>query len=61
MLNKIGIKLGFDVRLNIAIARHSFATKQKLSGTPVSFISDAMGHSSVAVTEHYLKSLPDEI
>jgi integrase len=32
----------------------------KLTGTPVSFISDAMGHSNSAMTEHYLKSLPDE-
>lgn len=59
-LNRIGEELGFDVRLNLALARHSFATKHKLSGTPVSFISEAMGHSSVAVTEHYLKNLPDE-
>ncbi len=59
-LAAIGRKLGLDVRLTLGLARHSFATKQKLSETPVSFISDAMGHSSVAITEHYLKSLPDE-
>ena len=59
-LNLIGEELGFDVRLNLDLARHSFATKHKLSGTPVLFISEAMGHSSVAVTEHYLKNLPDE-
>jgi integrase/recombinase XerD len=59
-LRKIGIKLGFNVRITLGLARHSFATKHKLDGTPVAFISEAMGHSSVAVTEHYLKSLPDE-
>lgn len=59
-LAKIGKKLGFDVHLCLNLARHSYATKQKLDGTPISFISDAMGHSSMAVTEHYLKSLPDE-
>jgi integrase/recombinase XerD len=58
-LSAIGVELGFEgVHLCINLARHSFATKQKLDGTPVAFISDAMGHSSMAVTEHYLKSIP---
>ncbi|MFT3908305.1 MAG: site-specific integrase [Ferruginibacter sp.] len=60
MLAKIGRELGFSVHLCLNLARHSYATKQKIDGTPVAFISDAMGHSSMAVTEHYLKSLPDE-
>ncbi|MFT3912226.1 MAG: site-specific integrase [Ferruginibacter sp.] len=60
MLSRIGRKLGIDVHVCLNLARHSYATKQKLDGTPVAFISDAMGHSSMAVTEHYLKSLPDE-
>ena len=59
-LTRIGRELGFDVHLCLNLARHSFATKQKNDGTPVAFISEAMGHSSMAVTEHYLKSLPDE-
>lgn len=58
-LTRIGNELGFDVHLCLNLARHSFATKQKLDGTPIAFISDAMGHSSMTVTEHYLKSLPD--
>jgi len=59
-LVKIGKELGFDVHLVLGLARHSFATKLKLDGTPVSFISEAMGHSSMSTTQHYLKSLPDE-
>lgn len=59
MLAIVGKELGFEVHLCLNLARHSFATKQKIDGTPVAFISDAMGHSSLAVTEHYLKSLPD--
>lgn len=46
MLSKIGIKLGFDVHLCLNLARHSFATRLKIDGTPTSFISDTMGHSS---------------
>jgi len=60
MLTKIGKKLGFDVHLCINLARHSFATTLKLNGTPVSFISDCLGHSNTNTTTHYLKALPDE-
>ncbi len=59
-LGKIGKKLGFEVHLCLNLARHSFATMHKILGTPTSFISDAMGHSNSAMTEHYMKSLPDE-
>ena len=59
-LAKIGVKLQFDVHLCLNLARHSFATMLKLSGTPLSFISDAMGHTTSKTTEHYLKSIPDE-
>nr|WP_319510188.1 tyrosine-type recombinase/integrase [uncultured Draconibacterium sp.] len=37
-------------------ARHSWATIAKNSGTSTEFIKEALGHSSVAVTERYLKS-----
>jgi integrase len=58
-LKRIGRKLKFKVPLNLNLARHSFATRLKLDGVPVSFISDAMGHGDTRTTEHYLKSLPD--
>lgn len=60
MLNQIGKTLGFEVRLNLNLARHSFATMLKISGTPTPFITDALGHSNSKTTEHYLKSIPDE-
>jgi len=59
-LNRIGKELKFDVPLVMNLARHSFATHLKLSGTPTSFITDALGHSSSKTTEHYLKTIPDQ-
>lgn len=59
-LATIGVNLGFDVHLCLNLARHSFATVLKVNGTPTSFISDAMGHTSSKTTEHYLKSIPTE-
>ena len=37
------------------VARHTWATLAYYQGTPVGIISEAMGHSSVRVTETYLK------
>ena len=56
-LKAIGIKLGIEEKIILAVSRHSFATHLKISGTPTSFISDAMGHSSSRTTENYLKSI----
>ncbi|NMC59925.1 MAG: tyrosine-type recombinase/integrase, partial [Candidatus Methanofastidiosa archaeon] len=38
------------------VARHSWATIAKNSGTSTEFISEALGHSSVTVTKRYLDS-----
>lgn len=59
-LNTIGIKLGFEERLTTNLARHSFATFLKVSGTPIAFIGDALGHTSSKTTEHYMKSIPTD-
>jgi len=60
ILKGIGIKLGFDVSLVFKLSRSSFATMLKLKKTPVSFISDAMGHASQLTTAHYLASIQDD-
>ncbi len=57
-LIKIGRQLGFDFRIKLNLARHSFATTLKLNGTNVSFISEMLGHTSIKTTMHYLKTIP---
>jgi integrase len=58
-MRPVGKALGFPMNLTLNLARHSVATRLKIDGTPTSFISDALGHSSSAVTAHYMKTLPD--
>ncbi|MBN9295390.1 MAG: site-specific integrase [Filimonas sp.] len=58
-MRPIGKALKLPFHLTLELARHSYATKLKLDGTPTSFISDAMGHSNSKTTEHYMKTLPD--
>jgi integrase/recombinase XerD len=58
-LRNVGKAIGLNLNLTTSIARHSFATKLYIDGTPTSYISEALGHSSGAVTNFYLKTLPD--
>lgn len=41
-------------------ARHSFATVLMKSGTDISFISESLGHASIAMTENYLAGYDKE-
>ena len=58
-LKPIGVAIGLPMTLTTNLARHSYATRLKMDGVPTSFISDALGHSTGAITAHYLKTLPD--
>lgn len=42
-------------------ARHSFSTVLKRKGVSTEFIKEALGHSSVDVTENYLDSFTDDV
>lgn len=42
------------------VARHSFATILKMTGTPIEKISEMMGHGDVSVTIAYLKEFSNE-
>ncbi len=58
-MRPVGKALGLPMNLTLNLARHSFATRLKIDGTPAAFISEALGHSSTTVTAHYMKTLPD--
>lgn len=42
-------------------ARHSFSTVLKRKGVSTDYIKEALGHSSVIVTENYLDSFTDDV
>ncbi|WP_293713394.1 phage integrase SAM-like domain-containing protein [uncultured Parabacteroides sp.] len=54
-LVKIGKLLLPGVKISSYTARHTWATLSFYMGTPLGIISQALGHSSVRVTETYLK------
>ncbi|MBU0486426.1 MAG: site-specific integrase [Bacteroidetes bacterium] len=55
-MNRVAKQLGIEANITTYVARHSFATVLKDSNEPIALISEALGHSSIAVTENYLKS-----
>jgi integrase len=55
-LKQIAGRVGITENVSSYVARHSWATIAKNSGTSTEFISESLGHSSVIVTQLYLKS-----
>jgi integrase len=54
-------KLRLDVKVTLGMSRHSFANALKQEGASISFIQEALGHGSPAVTEHYLNSFENAV
>ncbi len=55
-VRQIALTVGIKEHISSYVARHSWATIAKNSGTSTAFISEALGHSSELVTKRYLKS-----
>jgi integrase len=60
-LKVLAEEAGITTPLTTYVARHSFATALKLSGTNTAIISQALGHKSEAVTAVYLDSFASEL
>jgi site-specific recombinase XerD len=60
-LKTLGELVGIATPLTTYVARHSFATTLKQSGTQTAVISQAMGHKSEAVTAVYLDSFGSDL
>jgi integrase/recombinase XerD len=60
-LKNICKQLEFTKPVTHGISRYTYANALKQMGIPITYISESMGHSSTAVTEHYLNSFEDDI
>ena len=59
-LKELAKQLGIESNLTTYVARHSFASVLKKSGTNIALISEALGHSDIATTQIYLDSFDNE-
>lgn len=50
-----------NIQLTSYVSRHSFATQAMIHQIPLNGISSMLGHSSLKISEVYLKSLPSSI
>lgn len=57
MLKRRAAHAGVDKRVHPHMLRHTWAFSQVQSGTPVTTIQQQLGHSTLAVTDTYLKHL----
>lgn len=58
---KIKKKVGIERNVTCYVARHTFSTVMKRSGASTEFIQEALGHTSIKTTEHYLDSFEKEV
>ena len=59
-IEKIGREIGIDVKLSSYTARHTWATTAYYQNLGTGIICNALGHSSIKVTEAYLKPFDNE-
>jgi integrase/recombinase XerD len=55
-IRRVADAIGIKEKISSYTARHSWATIAKNSGTSTEYIKEALGHSSLIVTQRYLKS-----
>lgn len=59
-LKTIGCLLGFDVKLTSYTARYTYTNVLIQKHIAVTFIQQALGHSNIATTQHYIKKFSNE-
>ncbi len=60
-MGKISEKLDIKKKVTSYVARHTFSTVMKRSGTSTEFIQEALDHADVKTTQNYLDSFEKEI
>lgn len=60
-LKTVGVYAKLSVPLTSYMARHSWATQAKEVGTPISIISEGLGHTSEQITRIYLKEFDSSV
>jgi len=57
LLPRLARKAGLERRVHAHGLRHTYAAELAREGTPINVIRDALGHTSLAVTDRYLRDV----
>ena len=60
LLPRLAAKAGIDRRVHAHGLRHTHAAEMAREGTPINIIRDDLGHTSLAVTDRYLRDVAPE-
>lgn len=60
-LKEIGIRCDIATPLTFYVARHTAATTMKRKGVSTDVISEALGHKTLDITQHYLKKFDNNV
>lgn len=60
-LKELAKSCNIEEHVTSYVSRHSFATHAMMNAVPLNVISAMLGHNSLATTEIYLKSLPNDV
>jgi integrase len=60
-MKKIMVNLEIEKKATTYVARHTFSTVLKRSGASTEYIQEALGHTDVKTTQHYLDSFDKEV
>ena len=60
-MKRILKNLGINKKATTYVARHTFSTVLKRSGTSTEYIQEALGHSNIKTTENYLDSFDKDV
>jgi len=57
LLRRLAAKVGIDKRVHPHGLRHTYAAELAREGVPMNVLRDALGHSSLATTDRYLRDV----
>ncbi len=57
LLPRLAARAGLDRRVHAHGLRHTYASELARECTPINVIRDALGHTSLAVTDRYLRDV----
>ena len=57
LLRRLAVKAGVERRVHPHALRHTYSAELAREGTPMNVLRDALGHSSLATTDRYLRDV----
>lgn len=61
IVRRVAERAGITKKVTPHVLRHTFAVRALSAGVDIRSLQEVMGHSSIAITEQYLKYVPERV